>query len=290
MAASEYVKTCPHPVGFVTRQGGRAAKPIPINCGSWTCPHCGVVKKARVCSRVAAGFSPEIMGGRRARMITLTQVLGTTRPIMKSWANFRAILAKNGIKLQYFWTKEFTQKGERHLHVIVNAYIPFQNLRFYWWLATGGESYITWITGKEDESPDGDITSPAGYATKYLTKSFADGSEYKKKERRFGFSQNPLFRVPTYYPTVFDYLESVSLPGLWKGAVLTTGGLPLRYIGYWSFDEMRAAGRRNLKPPHNYDDDMKYTGKSPALLRYEAFLRDIDQHSAWERSRGLWQS
>ena len=153
-------------------------------------------KKYRLLDRVSQGLEPHPTGGRRIRFLTLTlsdQVDDTQ--IMKFWGRLRAYLAKprragKGRKIsyrhyRYFWVKEFTKKGTRHLHVMVDAYIPWQLIKNGWYHATGRTSWVVHIAAN-------DLHSPAGYLAKYMTKVM--NGEYRKGERRFGFSRDPVFR------------------------------------------------------------------------------------------------
>ena len=241
---SDVKATCPTPVGSYIHHHTGEHKPIP--CNRWSCPYCGPIKKWRVAQRVNKGFHPEILAGQRIRALTLTQKLGTNQYIMDCWTRFRALLAKRNYHLMFFWSKEFTINGERHLHVLINAYIPQPVLQHCWTIATHGESYIVWITGKEfPDMPDGDIFNPAGYATKYLTKAYGQDYRFEKGERRYGFSRSPLFR---YNPVkifcslsvaeFWDYIVGVTP---WTKAVLLTdfGRHPLKYIGEWKMDEIK---------------------------------------------------
>lgn len=218
---------CPNPIGYfqVAHDGGK----IPMPCNRWDCPFCGQRKKWRVAQRVMRGFGREMLAGNRVRALTLTQKLGTSIYIMDAWRRFRALLAKRGYHLTYFWAKEFTKQGERHIHALINAYIPQPVIQDCWRTATKGESYIVWITGKDIPHEDGDIYNPAGYATKYLTKSYGTEARFDKGERRFGFSRNPLFRVrKTFGPSQIKY-----------AAIVTTfSRRPLRYTGSWRLSDV----------------------------------------------------
>jgi hypothetical protein len=93
---------------------------------------------------------------------------------MADWATFRHILVRQGIHVKYFWSKEFTVKGQRHLHAVINAYIPQNVIKDAWQRATDGESFIVWITGKDKKERCHDIYNPAGYAMKYITQKTID--------------------------------------------------------------------------------------------------------------------
>lgn len=169
-------------------------------CNQWTCPHCGPIKKNRIADRVRNGYERDLditpTAGHRVRAVTLTQKLGTEQYIMAAWSKMRHLLRRAGFHLKYFWAKEFTKNGERHLHLLVNAYIPQHVLKELWTQATNGESYIVWITGKEQpDNSEGDIHNPAGYATKYLTKAYGTEVRFDEKEHRYGFSRHAPFKA-----------------------------------------------------------------------------------------------
>lgn len=115
------------------------------------------------------------------RFLTLTQRTDDPTPIMKAWARFRAYMKKKGYEFDFFLVKEFTKKGKRHLHVLINRYIPSRVVMHAWRLATGGYSYIVKITRRE-------IKNAAGYMTKYMTKTMHEGM-FRRKERRYSCSR-----------------------------------------------------------------------------------------------------
>nr|WP_148266484.1 hypothetical protein [Methanocella arvoryzae] len=86
----------------------------------------------------------------------------------------------NGLKA--FWVKEFTKRGVRHLHVAINMYIPQSRIKELWIKATGGQSHIVHI---EDAC---EMRNAAAYMMKYMTKQLSGGDNFKRNERRFGFS------------------------------------------------------------------------------------------------------
>lgn len=207
---SKNVQKCSRPIGlFKNRITGQK---IPMRCNTWDCPYCGKIKKINVLKRVERGF--ERIGqnlGMRIRSVTLTQRLGSERNIMKDWAALRHILARSGYNLRYFWSKEFTHKGQRHLHLLINAYIPQKTLSFCWRLVTNGESYIVWINSAERGEFADDIRNPAGYMSKYLTKAYSDEVKFNKSEHRYGFSRCALFKVQKYTPPIPEGLTPIQM-------------------------------------------------------------------------------
>lgn len=192
---------CPTPVGFVEKWGGIH----PVACGRWVCPWCGKWRKKRLADRVARGFIGTYLQGDKVRALTLTQKLGTQQDIMKNWARLRAVFAKYQVPInKYFWVKEFTKQGERHLHILIDADSDIdQNwLSDKWRTITDGESYILWINEAE-------IGNAAGYAMKYLTKAFFE-CEFRPKEKRFGFSQSARFK--DIEPILGDFWDIIIEP------------------------------------------------------------------------------
>lgn len=183
------VTNCPTPVGrYVSKEGWS----IPAPCNSWRCPVCSKVKKNKVVDRVHDGqvllsqdetLHPDF---RFFRFLTLTQATDDDTPIMTAWARFRAYFAKKGIKFVYFGVKEFTKNGKRHLHILVNRYLRFEDLKYAWLLATKGNSYRVWINRV-------DIKSGAGYITKYMAKTLQH-EMFKRGERRYFHSRGIYFK------------------------------------------------------------------------------------------------
>ena len=222
---------CPQPIGlFINKNTGNR---VPMACHKWTCPHCGKIKKMGILHRVKMGFHPDmISAGSRIRGIVLTQKLGSRRDIMRDWATFRHILVRAGYHLKYFWAKEFTKKGQRHLHALVNAYISQHVLKDAWSRATQHESWIVWITGKNHPKRSEDIYNPAGYATKYLTKSYGHEQQFDTHERRWGFSREPLFKPQQSGNignlTPIEVMERMTMGSPWR-ADMTTSAMITAY-------------------------------------------------------------
>lgn len=91
-------------------------------------------------------------------------------------------MAKKKITFDFFLVKEFTKKGKRHLHVLINRYIPSRVVMYAWRLATDGNSFVTKIARRE-------IKNAAGYMTKYMTKTMEVGL-FRRRERRYSCSRN----------------------------------------------------------------------------------------------------
>ncbi|HEY9758981.1 MAG TPA: hypothetical protein V6C97_27680 [Oculatellaceae cyanobacterium] len=130
------------------------------------------------------------MAGFRCQMWTLTLRAGWVddRKIMLFWGRIRAHLAKMGVRLpKYFWVKEFTLQGVRHLHIIVTmelaSHIKEDELERLWYLASEKTSWIV-----DTGYPSFDLKNPAGYASKYLSEDLAS-TRYLPHERRHGSSQ-----------------------------------------------------------------------------------------------------
>lgn len=184
---------CPFPIGLFKNH--KTGEEVFASCRQWGCPVCGPVKKNQLLDRVKKGFTPDVplipaedeeyeeIKPYNVRMLTLTLRAGTDdTQITKYWNTLRTELKDAGFKLgRFFWTKEFTKRGTRHLHVLIDCYIPRIVIRKLWKRITGG-SYIVHISRMR-------VKNPAGYASKYLTKGFSEG-EFKKYERRYGCSRH----------------------------------------------------------------------------------------------------
>ena len=194
------ISICPSPVGFfIDEKNGRHL----ASCKRWECPVCGNRKKMALMNRIGrATLEAMQRGGYRWRMWTLTQATDDDTNIMHAWNRLRASLLRCGFKnLEFILVKEFTQKGKRHLHIAVNAYIPQKQLSKLWLRATNGKSPVTWVTGRK-------IQTAAGYMFKYISKDVQGGTQFKKGEHRYSMSRKKgglNFGAIKYNPTM-DYV------------------------------------------------------------------------------------
>lgn len=173
---------CPNPSGYLRNLD--TGELIPLPCHRWDCEVCGIAKKTELLNVIGYGGTIIQQRGHRWRFLTLT--LSTKvdgRQIDLFWARFRAILAKHNYHPEYFKVKEFTIKGQRHLHVLIDVFIPFNFLQYAWRLSTDGTSY--WVHIKKAQ-----IKSAAGYMNKYMTKQTVHSNLFDKGERRYSFSRN----------------------------------------------------------------------------------------------------
>lgn len=194
---SEKLYHCPNPGGYLRDLETGELRPLP--CGKWTCPYCGPRKKAKLLDEI--GFGGEVIQtkGRRWRFLTLT--LSTKvdgRQIDLYFARFRAILHKHGYRPVYFKIKEFTEKGQRHLHILIDVFIPFNFLQYAWKTATEGSSF--WVHIKKAQ-----VRRAAGYMAKYLTKQTVFSHQFDKGEHRYSFSR--------HFPRVHVVRDPAADPG-----------------------------------------------------------------------------
>lgn len=108
------------------------------------------------------------------------------------WNRLKASLRKHGIRFAYAWFKEFTEKGRRHLHVLLDRYVRKGLIKRLWLKATENTSYIVKINHRP-------IRSAAGYVSKYVTKGIQNETRYDYKERRYTCSR--AFNMPKEPPT-----------------------------------------------------------------------------------------
>lgn len=204
--------TCSNPIGvFFTQDGKEVIAP----CGKWTCPECGKVKKNKLLDRVQRGFHQVQLKGGRVRALCLTiGPKGKNEEIMDYFARFRAWLAKprkHGKKfrcyrnINYFWVKEYQpDTGKLHLHLLIDAYIPWKLIRKAWKWATRGTGLNV------DIRMTTDVQKPGGYMTKYMTKAAME-----VPGRKFGLSQSRMKtgrRSPFMLSAYGWYMKQ--LPGL----------------------------------------------------------------------------
>jgi hypothetical protein len=184
---SEKITNCPYPVGHYIVNDHGSLRKVDIPCKSWRCPACSRVKRNIVLDRARDGFA---IIDRPVYFMTLTAPPDTPHElIMKWWNRLRASLRRRGYQLEYFFKKEFTAKGARHLHIAyTGGEIKEDLLKHLWYLATDKRAYIVNI------SPVKSLRNVAGYLMPYMAKDDDNRDYYRKGERRYGFSRHPGFR------------------------------------------------------------------------------------------------
>lgn len=189
---------CPHPTGyFYKRDDSKRLVKIPKGCGRWDCPYCGPIKKKRLLDRIAAYFSGH---PNECRMLTLTlrSDLDDTK-ITMYWNRLKASLRKYGYKFAYAWFKQFTEKGTRHLHVLLDKYVPRKLIKRLWLKATDYTSYLVKINHRP-------IRSAAGYVSRYVTRDIQGEARYLPKEHRYQCSRDfNLPKVASSHEWGFEY-------------------------------------------------------------------------------------
>jgi len=118
--------------------------------------------------------------------LTLSDTIDDKR-ITEFWHRLQNSLKKYGLRFAYVWIKEFTKKGRRHLHVMLDRFIKKSLIKRLWIKATEGTSYIVKINHRP-------IRSASGYISKYVTKDVQNEQRYMPKERRYTFSHD--FNLP----------------------------------------------------------------------------------------------
>ena len=208
---------CPFPSGYFENKV--TGQKIPARCNTWTCPHCGPIKKNKLLDRVTAGSARrhgeilvsqgleqfatgkvKVGGGYRLRFMTLplspqaSRLMSITKDC---WPKFRASAWEAGYKItHYFWTREQTKAGAWHLHIVMNAYVPWQLIQKWWLNATDGRCRVVDIEAAPENTP---IARMASYMAKYITKT-VDVSEYPKGVHRYGFSRDVAWKVELWVP------------------------------------------------------------------------------------------
>lgn len=202
---TERLKRCPNCGGYLIDhfEDDRLKK---LPCHKWTCPYCGELKRKQLLDVIGFGGQVIQSKGRRWRFMTLT--LSTKvdgRRIDLFWQRFRSLLHKHGYRPEYFKVKEFTKNGQRHLHVLIDVFVPFNFIQYAWRMATEGTSF--WVHIKKAQ-----IKSAAGYMAKYLTKQTVLSHQFEKGEHRYSFSRKfprPAKEQKNKEPGRYEYLSAV---------------------------------------------------------------------------------
>lgn len=189
---------CKTPIGYM--KIGTAT--IPLSCNRWQCAYCGRIKKWLLAEKVGLLFE----GVNTVKQITITQKLGSKRNIMFDLKMLIRVLRRAGLEIdKYVWFKEFTRKGQRHLHILLDIpdFVNQKWLSDVWRKVSKGESYRVWIN-------ETTIEKAAAYAMKYLTKSYSGEFRYARHERRVGFSKGARSYKYPYTPILGNFWEVIA--------------------------------------------------------------------------------
>jgi hypothetical protein len=121
--ATKPKKSCPTPHFIRNKDTGKV---ITVPCGSYKCPVCIIRKawKLRFTLRRA-------IQNKKVRHLVLT-IPDNSYDITSMFNNLRTQLRERGKFKEYFWAKEFQERGVRHLHVLLFDYIHFTEIKTYW--------------------------------------------------------------------------------------------------------------------------------------------------------------
>lgn len=201
--------SCHDVSGYVVNSSTGEYKPV--GCGSPFCPYCGPLIKKRILDDVHRGFI-----GEHVRACTLTLRRGdderTNRMHNKRLSGYwhrllTRLRSREGFSdLKFFYTLELTEKGMLHMHIMWNIWIDFYKLSQMWFECTDKTSYIVFLQ-------DVEIRSPAGYISKYLTKSFQFDLG-NRRLKRYGFSQN-MERIKYRSEDKYSWMPAYAVPGSW---------------------------------------------------------------------------
>lgn len=137
---------------------------IPFRCGSWACPDCGPVKKAKLLRRLQP--SPAnlfiTLTCDPARYDSPSLAFAQLRDAFQCWIK-RIRRHVSPSALEYFAVWETTAAGWPHLHVLTRGpFIPPSVVREHWAALTG--AYVI------DLQTVKNVKNVAPYLAKYLTK------------------------------------------------------------------------------------------------------------------------
>lgn len=111
------------------------------------------------------------------------------------WNRLRASLRRHKFRFyRYFWVKECQASGKVHMHIIIDAYVPWRLIKRLWYKATNHTSYVVDIRAAKN------VRNVAGYMTKYMAKAVEHPIGHN--QRKFGFSRFAGFRVEKFKPDV----------------------------------------------------------------------------------------
>lgn len=163
---------CIKPVGRVLTASGLKD----VSCKMRNCPVCSKVLRNQLMDRVKAFYLDSSV-----YFNTITLQADDHTNIMRHWKKLTDQLRYYYPHLLIFWTKEYTKRGQAHLHFLTNQALDGQWLSRTW-LNITGTSYIV-----KCGNTTGEIRNPAAYMLKYMTKAHNSLDLFDKGERIYGF-------------------------------------------------------------------------------------------------------
>ena len=194
------INTCPRKVPFqhlvVDPSTGEyivADEPFLIDCKSWSCPHCGPIKRKRYVAHFTRQFSE--LDNVAAVTLTLDPKCGIKKHLSRkylvyTWNKFvRRIqrhCRKHGYaKFNYCAAIEYQRNGYAHLHAVATLPITDEDIIKHWTESGGGICVYIDRYGNRNRSHNDErsIAKMVGYTMKYALKEA--GSFTASKRRKY---------------------------------------------------------------------------------------------------------
>lgn len=116
----------------------------------------------------------------------------------------------NDVK-QYFWVAETQKNGNIHFHVIIDSYIPHEDIRAYWNGYLNNLGYIKRFKAKHGHnnpnSTDVHIVGGFGQAVKYVVKYVQKSKSSRAIEGRLHGISDDLKNIKAYTTTIDNLIE-----------------------------------------------------------------------------------
>ncbi|MBP9759307.1 hypothetical protein KBD45_06450 [Candidatus Dojkabacteria bacterium] len=170
-----------------------------IPCNLWKCPRCRI-QKAKKLRRILIEI---IKLNKLDHLLTLTldpnlipkKLINNTGKYITYLFNWYITTLKRKFKksIKYVWIKEFQKNGNAHLHILLNSFLPINNLRGEWTRIGGGHIM--------DIQQVKNIEAVAVYVSGYLTKIATATENFLGGERHYSISHSCLKPIKTFVST-----------------------------------------------------------------------------------------
>jgi hypothetical protein len=184
-------KECPrsrYVIVFKKTPTGRTYKKVKIACNTWSCPVCSVRLKHILYKRIKKACPKKDFN-----MLTLTlrqnedSLIDNWKRLQKCWTMLHKRLKRKFDNIKYFRCVELQKNGMPHMHLLINCYLPRDEIQKIW-LDITGDSFIARFEKVK--------VSCAGYVMKYMSKSLVDIRYIRnftgKKTKLYVYSRNLL--------------------------------------------------------------------------------------------------